>query len=74
MQWSDSTDIGNFIRAAARSAEFTIAITHEHDHGQRKPHARNETEDNDAAVGKDTLLTVAVPTLADRTRLSWGTS
>ncbi len=51
-----------------RSAEFTIAITHEHDHGRRKPHARNENEDNDAALAKDTLLTVTVPTLADRTR------
>ena len=68
VQWSESTDLGNFIRAAARSAEFTIAITHEHDQGWSQPHARNEAEDNDAAVTEDTLLTVAVPTFADRTR------
>lgn len=70
VQWSDSTDLGDFIRAAARSAEFTIAITHErnHRHGRGLPHAREEDEDGDAAGMKETLLTVAVPTFADRTR------
>ncbi|KAJ4496060.1 hypothetical protein C8J55DRAFT_445262 [Lentinula edodes] len=50
-EWSDSTDIGDFIRDAARAAEFSIHIT---------PDASNG--------GQEQVITVRVPTFADRTR------
>ncbi|KAF4613070.1 hypothetical protein D9613_011146 [Agrocybe pediades] len=80
-QWSDSTDLGDFIRDAARSAEFTICISY----GPKAARKRvlPVTDENsrfveidreqEAKEAKDegiieTHITVAVPTFADRTR------
>ncbi|KAA1475283.1 hypothetical protein DENSPDRAFT_860745 [Dentipellis sp. KUC8613] len=53
-QWSPSTDVGDFIRDAARAAEFTIRI------------APAPTTPADAR--SEVLITVQVPTFAARTR------
>ncbi|TFY63559.1 hypothetical protein EVG20_g6267 [Dentipellis fragilis] len=54
LQWSPSTDVGDFIRDAARTAEFTIRI------------APAPTTPADAS--SEALITVQVPTFAARTR------
>jgi hypothetical protein len=78
-QWSDSTDLSDFIKDAARAAEFTICISNASPSGnsssiQNIPAADQEhdrvvpskpVDDSDV---KETLLTVSVPTFADRTR------
>ncbi|KAF7343341.1 Calcium uniporter protein 5, mitochondrial [Mycena venus] len=52
-QWSDSTDVGDFIRDAARHAKFAICIGY-------------DTADSESA--SEVTLDVEVPTVADRTR------
>lgn len=74
-QWSDSTDIGDFIKDAARAAKFSICLTYNapsssshHARAQsegRAPIDEQENEDNDA---DETVIDVEVPTFADRTR------
>lgn len=54
LEWSESTDVGDFIRDAARATEFRIHIS---TYGQ---------EEGDGA--EETVITVDVPTFADRTR------
>ncbi|KAJ7291472.1 DUF607-domain-containing protein [Mycena rebaudengoi] len=56
-QWSDSTDVGDFIKDAARSAKFSICISYE-----QSPSTNSEDELS------ETMIDVEVPTLADRTR------
>ncbi|THH17232.1 hypothetical protein EW146_g3537 [Bondarzewia mesenterica] len=65
LQWSDSTDLGDFIRAAARTTEFSIHIS---------PSASAATTEDE---GKDrvntppldeTVITIEIPTFAARTR------
>lgn len=57
LEWSESTDVGDFIRDAARATEFMIHIMPEQ--GQGIPE-------------EETVITVEVPTFADRTRfLRW---
>ncbi|KIJ64799.1 hypothetical protein HYDPIDRAFT_28160 [Hydnomerulius pinastri MD-312] len=51
-QWSDSTDIGDFIKDAARAAEFTVHFTF----------------DKGSPTNNEKVLHVEVPTFADRTR------
>jgi len=80
-QWSDSTDLGDFIRDAARSAEFTICISYGPKAARRR--VLPKTDENSRFVEIDreqeakeakeegiteTHITVAVPTFADRTR------
>ncbi|KAJ7030633.1 hypothetical protein C8F04DRAFT_1113101 [Mycena alexandri] len=55
-QWSDSTDVGDFIRDAARSAKFSICIGYD-------PVASTKTAD-----ASEIMFDVEVPTVADRTR------
>ncbi|KAJ7707237.1 DUF607-domain-containing protein [Mycena metata] len=55
-QWSDSTDVGDFIRDAARSAKFSICIGYD-------PVASTKTPD-----ASEIMFDVEVPTVADRTR------
>ncbi|KAJ7454046.1 hypothetical protein B0H11DRAFT_2070131 [Mycena galericulata] len=55
-QWSDSTDVGDFIRDAARSAKFSICIGYD-------PVSSTNTGD-----ASEVMLDVEVPTVADRTR------
>ncbi|KAL0946010.1 hypothetical protein HGRIS_012287 [Hohenbuehelia grisea] len=58
-QWSDSTDVGDFIRDAARAAKFCVCITYDHEHD-------GDTEAKDKP--DETVIDVEVPTFADRTR------
>ncbi|TFK31782.1 hypothetical protein BDQ12DRAFT_660071 [Crucibulum laeve] len=83
-QWSDSTDVGDFIRDAARAAKFSICITYGDPapgHPALKQAASryvvvDETKDGkgyEKGEGKnkevtETILDVEVPTFADRTR------
>ncbi|KAJ7075425.1 hypothetical protein B0H15DRAFT_894294 [Mycena belliarum] len=55
-QWSDSTDVGDFVRDAARAAKFSICIGYD-------PAPRTQS-----AEASEILLDVEVPTVADRTR------
>lgn len=59
LEWSHSTDVGDFVRDAARATEFTIHISH--------PPTPNEPS-AEGKEGKETVITVEVPTFADRTR------
>ncbi|EPQ50546.1 hypothetical protein GLOTRDRAFT_123551 [Gloeophyllum trabeum ATCC 11539] len=52
-QWSDATDVGDFIRDAARQAEFEICIT---------------VPKSGEGEAEETVIKVEVPTFADRTR------
>ena len=82
-QWSDSTDIGDFIRDAAHSSQFLICITYEpaealkqsllhQEEGRRIP-VNPDSSTNPGAIGSkkellETVIEVQVPTFADRTR------
>ncbi|KAH6891800.1 hypothetical protein BKA70DRAFT_848080 [Coprinopsis sp. MPI-PUGE-AT-0042] len=82
-QWSDSTDIGDFIRDAAHSSQFLICITYEpsealkhsllhQEEGRRIP-VNPDSSTNPTDVGSkkglvETVIEVQVPTFADRTR------
>ncbi|KAF9262751.1 hypothetical protein L218DRAFT_866992 [Marasmius fiardii PR-910] len=55
-QWSDSTDVGDFIRDAASAAEFLICVSRESEEGEEK------------SQDKETVIPVRVPTFANRTR------
>ncbi|KAJ6464026.1 DUF607-domain-containing protein [Mycena sanguinolenta] len=55
-QWSDSTDVGDFIRDAARHAKFSICISYD------------ASSNSDSSEGSEVTLDVEVPTVADRTR------
>ncbi|KAF8153173.1 hypothetical protein B0H34DRAFT_722540 [Crassisporium funariophilum] len=77
-QWSDSTDVGDFIRDAARAAEFTICISYGPPSAQKRLPGYNQEEPRVVLTGKpavdagdgirETLISVSVPTFADRTR------
>ncbi|KAF8208092.1 hypothetical protein K438DRAFT_1574541 [Mycena galopus ATCC 62051] len=58
-QWSDSTDVGDFVQDAARHAKFSICIGYD---------ASPNTKTSDAAEVSEVTLEVEVPTVADRTR------
>ena len=64
MQWSEATDIGDFIRSAARATEFDIHITIPVHKYSGDSDEKDDTED----VFDETVITVEVPTFADRTR------
>ncbi|THV06253.1 hypothetical protein K435DRAFT_711819 [Dendrothele bispora CBS 962.96] len=53
LEWADSTNVGDFIRDAARATEFSIYI---------------EEEGESESEKKTKLISVRVPTFADRTR------
>ncbi|KAJ7680154.1 hypothetical protein B0H17DRAFT_943454 [Mycena rosella] len=55
-QWSDSTDVGDFIRDAARAAKFSICIGYD------------PTPSTNSGEKSEVMLSVEVPTVADRTR------
>lgn len=80
-RWSESTDVGNFIRDAARSAEFQIEVRLEHEKARprdRERESRSGTASSsspDRDVGSRTemktdtfIIPVTVPTFASRTR------
>ncbi|KAJ3995319.1 hypothetical protein F5050DRAFT_1573813 [Lentinula boryana] len=55
LEWSDSTDIGDFIRDAARASEFSI-------------HFIPESDTAEGSKEDEQTISVRVPTFADRTR------
>ncbi|TFK25400.1 hypothetical protein FA15DRAFT_668468 [Coprinopsis marcescibilis] len=80
-QWSDSTDVGDFIRDAARSAHFSICITYSanerlRESFLRQEHARPLPVNRDSSTREanfdddvvETVIQVDVPTFADRTQ------
>ncbi|KAF9485687.1 hypothetical protein BDN70DRAFT_795554 [Pholiota conissans] len=83
-QWSDATDLGDFIRDAARSSEFVICISYGPASARKRllPAANQEkarivpvntaiaSGEKEGSDGKitETLITVSIPTFADRTR------
>lgn len=58
-RWSESTDVGDFIRDAARSAEFQIEIRFSNDNTRRE---------SDTDVDNTLIIPVTVPTFVSRTR------
>ncbi|KAF5351222.1 hypothetical protein D9756_008164 [Leucocoprinus leucothites] len=73
-QWSESTDVGDFVRDAARAAEFRIVMTYtkEDMKGEANKDSEKSTVVKELEKGKtgirETELEVEVPTFADRTR------
>lgn len=72
IQWSHSTDIGDFIKDAARHAEFSIHFTQEDDRTAPAQNKKDDTRDVDEHKSDgehtETIIEVEVPTFADRTR------
>ncbi|KAF9011712.1 hypothetical protein BDQ17DRAFT_1272035 [Cyathus striatus] len=77
-QWSDSTDLGDFIRDAAHAAKFSICLTYGHPPSEHPAlyqeesrfvvtDGREEGQKSSNAI-KETIIDVEVPTFADRTR------
>ena len=64
MQWSEATDIGDFIRSAARATEFDIHITIPIHKYSGDSDEKDHTED----MFDEAVIAVEVPTFADRTR------
>lgn len=70
-QWSDSTDVGDFIRDAARAAKFSICISHDPPsqvHPSSDSNKHIIADEKDEGKTEDTIIDVEVPTFADRTR------
>ena len=80
-QWSESTDIGDFIRDAARSAQFFICLTYEPservaksvlEQSSAKYVTTNQEGETKGLEGEDdpteVVIEIQVPTFADRTR------
>jgi len=61
-EWSDSTNVGDFIRDAARATEFSIYIAEDGEERQVTSVPGSESDT------KTKLISVRVPTFADRTR------
>ncbi|KAL0574496.1 hypothetical protein V5O48_007471 [Marasmius crinis-equi] len=60
-QWSDSTDIGDFTRDAASAAQFLICVSKD---SSEEVETRKDIESDPESV----VISVRVPTFADRTR------
>lgn len=79
-QWSDSTDVGDFIRDAARSAQFFICLTYQpskeladtilkqNEEKIVQVNKQGGTKDPNFCDTVETVIEVQVPTFADRTR------
>lgn len=65
-EWSDSTDIGEFIRDAARAAKFSIHIIP--DSSTSIDGSKTDTETRSRNLDEEQVISVRVPTFADRTR------
>lgn len=70
IQWSHSTDIGDFIKDAARQAEFSIHFSHEDSQPTTKTNNEDTRDVDEEGKGgeAETVIEVEVPTFADRTR------
>ncbi|KZT26019.1 hypothetical protein NEOLEDRAFT_1132509 [Neolentinus lepideus HHB14362 ss-1] len=62
-QWSHATDMGDFIRDAAREAEFEICISN-----TAASRTSPSSKEKGAEANEETVIQVEVPTFADRTR------
>ncbi|PPR07824.1 hypothetical protein CVT24_003101 [Panaeolus cyanescens] len=73
-QWSDSTDVGDFIKDAARAAEFRICISYDDNTGPHSGETKSnntkasQSDENENEAQGEHVITVAVPTFADRTK------
>ncbi|KAJ3562186.1 hypothetical protein NP233_g9735 [Leucocoprinus birnbaumii] len=70
-QWSDSTDVGDFVRDAARAAEFRIVMTYTQDGQPKSTQGQSmvvDELDKDKTGIQETEIRVEVPTFAHRTR------
>jgi calcium uniporter protein, mitochondrial len=73
-QWSDATDVADFVRDAASAREFRIHFSNvaipAAGVGLNPPNSNDAAEDNSKREDgmQDTTLEVEVPTFADRTR------
>ncbi|KAI0321534.1 hypothetical protein OF83DRAFT_1051124 [Amylostereum chailletii] len=65
LQWSDSTDIGDFVRDAARATEFAIHITRSKSSSSG---SMKKSDKDQEASDQEHIITVEVPSFADRTR------
>lgn len=71
-QWSDSTDIGDFVKEAARSGEFTVVVTPDQRLNTAQlapaddPNAKHDRTESDAYEPLE--IPVSVPSFDDRTR------
>lgn len=64
-QWSDSTDLGDFIRDASRSAKFSIYITYNPPAGTTGQHPNTNPKESEP---REAIIDIKVPTFEDRTR------
>ncbi|KAF5384962.1 hypothetical protein D9615_001168 [Tricholomella constricta] len=70
-QWSDSTDIGDFIKDAARSSRFSICFTYDpaySHHVLTQSEGRTVVKQQENQDGGETIIEVEIPTFPDRTR------
>ncbi|KAG8904606.1 hypothetical protein FRB99_001478 [Tulasnella sp. 403] len=72
LQWSDSTDIGDFVKDAAQTREFTIVITPDQTSNTAQlasTEDQNATHEKDRPDAYEPLeIVVSVPSFQDRTR------
>ncbi|KAG5639551.1 hypothetical protein H0H81_012222 [Sphagnurus paluster] len=70
-QWSDSTDIGDFIKDAARSCKFSICLTYNPSsshHVMAQAEGRAVMDDSESQDAGETIIEVEIPTFENRTR------
>ncbi|KZP17000.1 DUF607-domain-containing protein [Athelia psychrophila] len=67
-QWSDSTDLGDFIKDASRSAQFAIHITYPPAPAAKEGGRYGAGEAGEARAAREAVIEINVPTFADRTR------
>ncbi|EIM87039.1 uncharacterized protein STEHIDRAFT_146606 [Stereum hirsutum FP-91666 SS1] len=68
LEWSESTDVGDFIRDAARATEFTIHISPSPFPPSTTTSSSDDGHEDSDVEDEETVITVEVPTFADRTR------
>lgn len=68
LEWSESTDVGDFIRDAARATEFTIHISPSPFPPSTTTSSSSDGQEDSDVAEEETVITVEVPTFADRTR------
>lgn len=66
VQWSDSTDVGDFVQSAARSSEFSVVIEPSNAKDDDTKSKKKE-DDLGREVEKPTILKVSVPSFESRT-------
>jgi calcium uniporter protein, mitochondrial len=69
-QWSHSTDVGDFIKDAARASRFSICISYDSSPARSSSshHADGTTGKEESPNADEQIIDVEVPTFTDRTR------